>query len=180
MAILSDQWDKISSYARTLLISMLDPSVATPVPINVVAAHKGFYIIIVDNEGKQLVKEGFLAENIFNISESSAKVINGIHNKAKLTNIPLSQLKSSSFYFYLINNINYIANPTLWDEAKDGLFFMWGQDFKSILLPYEIKKIGGSKINVLDTLCSQCNLPSSLYKLPEGLVWRIDCDEHKS
>jgi hypothetical protein len=142
--------------------------------------HKGFYIGMVDAKDEDIVKKGLLQENLTNIVSSADTASQMVYDYLKLQNIPRSKVQTSTFYITIILDVQYVANPMSWDETKDGVYFMWGQDFKGFYLPYEIQRMNLSKIEVLDKLCSDVKIPSSLWKIPEGLCWALKCFSIKS
>ena len=79
-----------------------------------------------------------------------------------------------------VHDVIYLQNPLDWDEDKNGIYFQWGQKYKGFYLPNQIKKINSEnkKIKVLDKLvCHEVGLISNLWRMPEGLVYKIVCDE---
>jgi len=143
--------------------------------------HKGFYIGIIDSKEEEVVRTGIMHENLTNIVTSADTACQMVYDHCKLQNIPKSKIQTSTFYTTVITDVQYIADPRLWDETKDGIYFMWGQDFKGFYLPYEIQRMGLSKIEIWDHLLStQIKIASNLWKLPEGLCWRLSCISIKS
>jgi hypothetical protein len=176
------QWDGLANHARTKLVSLLDPA-ARFVPkgelhasLNV--AHKGFYIGIVDAEGEEVARVGFL-KDAQNVCDSADMVVTDLCSDLKAKSVPPSKIHTSSVYFTLITDVRYLPDPLAWDEENDGVYFMWGQDYRGLYLPYQIKRMGIPKIRVLDRLCSwEAGVASNLWRLPEGLVWRLACQTH--
>jgi len=142
--------------------------------------HKGFYIGMVDAKDEDIVKKGLLQENLTNIVSSADTASQMVYDYLKLQNIPRSKFQTSTIYITIVIDVQYIANPMSWDETKDGVYFMWGQDFKGFYLPYEIQRMNLSKIEVLDILLSSNKMPSSLWKIPESLIYRLVCFTIKS
>jgi len=171
------QWNKISNYIRSKITLEFDPSHLFQEDKNLRSeldvSHKGFYLSILDSEGNKVLKEGFLKESCMNVMDSMDIVLGNSIKKLKLDAVRLTKLQTSTFYFTVITDVIYISDPLRWDEKQDGIYFMWGGDYSSILLPFEIQKKSLSKIDTLDSLCSRANMPSSLWRLPEGLIWRL-------
>ena len=143
--------------------------------------HKGFYVDIIDAKDENVVKRGTLSEGLTNIVASVDNAIQMIYDFLKMHNIPRSKVQTSTFYITVILDVQYISNPMEWDETKDGVYFMWGQDFRALYLPHEIQRMNLSKIEILDRLCSlEAKVPSSLWKSPCGLIFRMSCFSFKS
>jgi hypothetical protein len=141
-------------------------------------AHKGFYVGMVDAEGEEACRTGFLKESQ-NICDSADIVVTNLHNDLKTQGISPSKIHTSSFHFTLVTDVRYISDPLSWDEEKDGVYFMWGQDYRGLYLPYQIKRMGIPKVKVLDRLCTwEAGVASNLWRLPCGLIWKIACQSH--
>lgn len=179
----TEQWNKLSGYCREKVISELDPSVIamdriSRAELNI--KHKGFYIGVIDPEDNELARSGFLksSENIKDSAEISIKQT--VENIRSL-GIPISKLHTSSFFFTLVSDVVYLENPLSWNEESEGIYFQWGQDFKGFYLPYQIKRMGIDKVEILDRLCSwESGVASNLWRLPEGLCWSIKCSSHQA
>lgn len=176
------QWDDLTNHCRSKLASLFDPAMPFAEQSDLHAAlnmpHKGFYIGAVDAEGVDVCRAGFLKEAA-NVCDSADVVTNNLFNDLKARNIPASKVHTSSFHFTLVTDVRYMADPLSWDEDTDGVYFMWGQDYRGLYLPYQIKRAGIPKVKVLDRLCTwEAGVASNLWRLPEGLVWRLACQSH--
>ena len=171
---------RIGNYCRFKLDSLFDPGLMftedTQFETDCQYDHKGLYVGVVDSSGNSILREGFLQDSQFNIKNSLDIIIKNLFNSAKQNNISREKLQTSTFHYSIINDCIYKADPLNWDENSDGVYFMWGQRFRAMYLPYEIKKLGLSKVDVLDRLCSfEAKVPSSLWRSPEGLIYQIKC-----
>jgi hypothetical protein len=179
-----NQWNKISSYCRSKVVSLFDPAIiAVPdskLRVETNMPHKGFYIGVVDPEGKELSRSGFLKESQ-NIFDSADIAVQQTFNDLKLTGITISNVQTSTFFFTLVTDVIYMPDPMQWQEDSDGVYFMWGQDYRGLYLPYQIKRLGVSKVEVMDRLCTwEAGVCSNLWRLPCGLVWRLPCHTRSS
>lgn len=172
------QWDKLINYVRTSVTSKFDSSIIVSdhnfnIPVN----HIGFFISIELANGDIVFRDGFLKANLTDIKSSSDIVINNIKSVLTAKNIKLSEIQGSTFYFTSVINQSYMADPLSWNENVDGVYFQWGQDYRGYYLPYEIRKMNIPKIEIMDRLCShQCNLVTNLWRLPEGLCFKLICE----
>jgi len=174
-------WPRIASYFKSKLDTLFDPAAVLVDDPLVDHDHKGFYVGVVDSLGKGILREGFMQEGLTNLRTSVDTVANALFSQAKDKNVSRDKLQSSTLYFYCVQNCTYIADPLAWDENVDGIYFMWGQKYRGLYLPYEIKQFGLTKTETLDRLCSQeVHVPSTLWRLPEGLCWKISCIEYIS
>lgn len=169
----------LGSHCRTKVVSLLDPSVVTALDNSLRASlnmtHKGFYVGVVDAEGKELARAGFLRASP-NIADSVDIVAAQMAEQLRAAGVSLSKVQTSTFFLTLVTDVTYIQDPTHWQEESDGIYFMWGQSYRGLYLPYQIKRMGASKVEVLDRLCTwEAGVASNLWRLPEGLVWRLTC-----
>ncbi len=72
----------------------------------------------------------------------------------KNASVPVTKVNTGTFYYTIITDVTYLPNPMQWNENTDGIYFMWGQDYRALYLPYQITKMNLSKIEVMDRLCS--------------------------
>lgn len=90
-----------------------------------------------------------------------------------------SKLQGTHLHLTVVKDAVYLEKPLEWDATKDGVFFMWGDKYRGMLLPFEIARIKADKVRILDRLCSyKAGVPSSLWRLPEGTVWALKCDSY--
>ncbi len=178
------QLENLSNHCRSKLTSLFDPAVPFAEQKNLHAElnfpHKGFYIGVVDAEGNDVCRSGFLKDAV-NVCDSADAVVSNLHNDLKAKNIPVSQVHSSSFYFTVVTDVRYMSDPLSWNEETDGVYFMWGQDYRGLYLPYQIKRAGIPKVKILDRLCTwEAGVASNLWRLPEGLCWVLSCQSHSA
>jgi len=174
----NNQWSSLSNHVRTKLNYYYDPAVQfveqADLREQIKIKHKGVYIGFEDGDGKYSAREGFLKEDLLDIVGGFDQATDLMYTKFRKDGIAVSKLHTGTFYFTIITDVKYLPNPTSWDEARDGVYFMWGQNYRALYLPYEIQKMGLSKIDVLDRLCSfSAKIPANLWKFPEGLIFRL-------
>jgi len=178
------QWQDVSNYSKSKLISLFDPTIIfaekKDLRTSMQMEYKGLYIYVEDSDGKKLSNKGFLQETADNVLNGIDTVIQNIFADLQSNNIPASKVKSGTCYFDLITSVDYMSDPLQWDEKKDGVYFMWGQEYFSIFLSHQIQKMGLSKIGILDRLCVSARLPSNLWKYPEGLCYKLVCSSYSS
>lgn len=180
--ILSDkQWKNIANHCRSKIVHLTDPTALfvenTNLREELEMPHKGFYIGIIDSSDNELMREGFLSEEPTNVLESADKVSQSIVNRLKDESISISKVKTSTFYFSVITDVVYLPDPLQWE--KEGIFFSWG-DYKSMLLPYEIKRMNAPKIEIMDKLTTGTGLFSSAWRNPVGLCWKLITQSYHS
>jgi len=179
----NNQLSKLSTHVRSKIIALYDPaSLFAPeegLKQDLQMKHKGFYIGVVSSDGKQLFHDGFLKEDLNYVIDSADIVSKNVYSELKSLNIDADQIKKSTFYFELVMDCIYMPDPLSWDENRDGVYFMWGQKYRGMYLPYQIRRMNVPKVEILDRLCSWvCGVPSSLWRLPEGLVFKLICQSH--
>lgn len=178
-----DQSVQLITVVKELLASLYDS--ASPVAENpslrsqLEMPHKGFFVGLVSGSGQDLGKSGFMKDDLSNIRNSADNATRSLFNELKSKNVTLEQIKSATFHICIVQDCVYLPDPLNWNESTDGIYFMWGQKYRGMYLPYEIRRMGMSKIDILDRLCShECSVASSLWRLPEGLVFRLACFSH--
>lgn len=138
--------------------------------------HKGFYIGII-KDGQEIAQQGFMSEDANDLLKSVDVVIKDLFEKLNNTNISKDIVRKSTFHLEIIKECKYIVNPLEWDEDKDGIYFMWGQDYSAMYLPYQVKLKNQNKIDLMDQLCCfEAKLPANLWRLPEGMCFRIESE----
>lgn len=174
------QQRELISYVRGRLVQNLDPAfVNSENELDINIAHRGFYVGIF-YESQELCRVGFLEENLNNIKNSADRIIPNIQTELQAKNVTVDILKKSEIYVTIVRECVYLPDPMTWDENSDGIYFMWGQKYRAMYLPYQIQQMGLSKVNTMDQLCShEAGVPSTLWKLPEGLIWRLGCQSFK-
>ena len=168
------------NHIRSKVVAGFDPATMfvenKDLPNALQLVHKGFYIGILSSTNEEVIREGFLKEDLQNVLESANIVIENVIRRLKQKSIPLSQIHTSSFHLTIVSDVVYIQNPTHWDENKDGVYFQWGQNYKALYLPYQIKRMNIPKIEIMDRLCGwEAGLAANLWRKPEGLVWKMTC-----
>jgi len=176
-------WPELANHFRTALAAKFDPTVLVPSNISLKTVtkelHKGLYIGVMDNNDQEVACEGFLEEKLQNVADSVARVLDPIHESLKRSGMNKNSAQTAAFHFTVVHDVVYIKDPREWNENTDGLFFQWGQEYKGIMLPYQIRKLNVPKTEVLDRLCSlKAGVASSLWRLPEGLVFRLISDSY--
>lgn len=184
MTLNDKQWRKVADYVRSSIGSQFDPGFMLKPDIEVtslVHPHQGFYIGVETPSGEHIAREGFLKENLKNIKESLDIVSRNVYSALVSKGFSLSDVQTSTFYFTLVLSNYYISDPLNWDENADGIYFMWGQDYRALYLPYQIKKMNVSKVEILDRLCChEAGVISNLWRVPEGLCFRIVAQSYTS
>ncbi len=183
MMLNKKQWDTLANHVRSKLTSLFDPGSMfaedTTLEKDSGLPHRGFYVGVIDSSGNEIMREGFLKEDCQNVKNSADLVVSNMFSKLQEGNIAVEKIKTSSFKFSIVLDCIYLLDPTSWDENKDGVYFMWGQEYKALYLPYQIQKMAVPKIEIMDRLCCwEAGLASNLWRTPEGLVFRLICDTH--
>lgn len=171
---------QLLSYVRSKIEHMYDPSFIFGEPKDLRSSfeipHKGFYIGVIDAQGNEILREGFLESQAKNILYSADNVVAVAFPQLQIKSLNISHFKTSLVHICVIHEVTYIPNPMNWDENEDGLFFQWGQKYKGFYLPYQIKRLNTHKIGVLDRLCGwECRLSSNLWRSESGLCWKLIC-----
>lgn len=138
--------------------------------------HHGIYVLIESATGDTLAREGYLQNSMQNYMDSVDTILNTCFNTLKSKNISYNKFASSRVVLTIVKSIQYIPDSLSWDENEDGVYMQWGQKYKALYLPYQIQKMGLSKIDTLDRLCAwETGLASSLWRVPEMLIYRLKC-----
>lgn len=169
----------IISYVRGKIIQSIDPTYmfVPPDGIDDDSFHKGLYIGLVNSKDKEICRAGFMKDGLKNIINSIEIAVAEAAGLLKSNNILRPEIETSTIFITIIKDCTYISHPLEWDDSTDGVCFQWGQKYKGVYVPYQIKKISESKINIMERLCSmEAGVPSNLWKLPEGLVYRLVCE----
>ncbi len=184
--LMPDQWGKMGIWAKDKMASYFDPTaiVKEDASLNEIKSdHKGFYIGLVDSSGTDIAREGFLKETtdgaLTDILDSAKNVLHSLFDSLKNKNIVKEKVFTSTFHLIEVQDCVYLPGKTTWDENKDGIFFMWGQDHRGLYLPYQIQTMNMGKTQILDRVCAwEAGVASSLWRNPEGLVWKLVCNSH--
>jgi hypothetical protein len=138
---------------------------------------KGLFFSVIDTDGSEAAREGLMSDEL-DVKILTQDISLKLSAKLKLIGYSYNKLQLSNFCLTFVNDVVYLKNPLEWDENKDGVYFQWGQKYRGFFLPNQIKKLQGSKIDILDRLlCHEIGLISNLWRMPEGLVFKIDCEQ---
>lgn len=174
------QWDDLVIYSKSKLVSLFDPASLfvekKGLRTNLTMPYKGLYISISDSGGETLGMNGFMQDKASNVLDGIDTIVQNLYTALSEKGVIASKVQTGTFNFTLVSAINYLQDPLQWDENKDGIFFQWGQNYQGIYLPHQIKKMGLTKVATLDRLCSwEVGVPSSLWRYPCGLIWKLSC-----
>ena len=176
----TETMNELYTYCKARLAQKFDPSL--PVSINIPSfdeSHKGLYLGLLSSSNKDLASSGFLQDNQSNVNLSLDRVIESFFAELRGKGISYNQIETGTLFLYLVKEVEYLPRPTEWDENKDGVYFMWGQEFRGLYLPYQIKQLACSKMEVLDRLLSwNIGIISNLWKLPEGLCFALKMESY--
>jgi len=181
----SMQWDEVVNHVRSKLDYYYDPALAfaenKELRDQLAFKHKGAYLGFEDSVGDKSFREGFLAEDALNVLESFDRLTDKMYSTMKSAGVPVTKVNTSTFYYTIISDVTYMPNPMQWNENRDGVYFMWGQDYRALYLPYQVSKMSLSKIEVMDRLCSwEAGVAANLWRYPEDLVYKLTCHSYKS
>ena len=177
----ADVFQNLANYCRNYIINAYNPtsSLAEPSGLrtSLMTKHKGLYVGIFSPKDEEICSEGILKEDLTDILDTGNLVCRKIFDALRAKNITESVFKTCQCNFALVKDIIYIMDSLDWNQAIDGIYMQWGQKYKGIYLPYQIKRMKVTKNVVMDRLCSwQCGIVSSCWKMPEGLTYKVVCD----
>lgn len=183
MKIADNTWARLASLLKNRLLAKYDPGILPPdvseISSKLSVRHQGCYISVYDSQNSKIVRAGFLKEGGQNILESATQVLEALHIELEAKGVSHKKLPSSSYNFVVVWDLVFIENPLAWDMNTDGIYLNWGDRYKGLYLPYEIKQMPITKAEVLNRLCSfQLGIPSNLWRLPEGMTYKILCDSY--
>jgi len=183
MKISQDIWLNLATLLKSQLLARYDPGTMVPdsskISSKLEMQHRGFYISVYDSKNEKIARSGFLREGCTNILESSVQALEGLHSELKARGIPHKKLLTSSYNFVAVWDLVFLENSLAWDDNADGIHLNWGDRYKGMYLPYEIKQMSATKIEVMNRLCSwELGIPSNLWRLPEMLTWKMLCDSY--
>lgn len=172
------QFNQLAVYFKNKIISSFDPAQMVREEDGfyeqMILSHIGLFVGVVNQNDQELCREGFLEENHTNLKDSADVVVNSLFSELKSRNIVVDVVRKSTFHLSIVTDCIYMADPIMWDENKDGVYFMWGQRYKGMYLPYQIRRLNMSKIDVMDRLCShEIGVVANLWRLPEGLCFKL-------
>lgn len=177
------QWGGIANHVRSKLDYFYDPSAGftedQELREQLNFKHKGVYLGF--DDGTNSFREGFLTEESPNVLESFDRLTDRMYTIMKNASIPPTKVHTGTISYTIITDVTYLPNPIQWNDNRDGIYFMWGQDYRALYLPYQIQKMNMNQIEVMDRLCSlEAGVCANLWRLPCGLVFRLTCFSHSS
>jgi len=183
MKIADNVWNRLASILKARLLAKYDPGVLAPdasdLSSKLAIEHQGFYVSVYDSEGNKISRVGFLRSNCKNVLDSANQALDALYTELEAKGISHKKLPSSSYNFAVVWDLVFIENSLAWDANTDGVYLTWGDKYKGMYLPYEIKQMSTTKVEVLNRLCSfTMGLPSNLWKLPEMITYRILSDSY--
>lgn len=174
---------KLSQYAKHYILAKYDPSTLIPTvdteSVEWKLDHKGLYVGIEDSSGNRIVRTGFLEEGCENVLSSLSRVLEAVYAELSTKGVSVKSVQTSTFYLTLVTDVIFISNPLGWNENEDGIYFSWGDKYKGLYLPYEIKHLSVKKTEIMNRLCSWiASVPGNLWRLPEGMCSRLVCSSY--
>jgi len=176
-----DIWNSFATLLKSQLLAKFNPAALVPSD-SVLASklqlpHKGFYGTVLDSANEEIATAGFLEDGQNDLIGSSHKVIEALYIELQTKGISEQRVLTGSFNFTVVWDALFINNGIDWNENEDGVTFEWGNKYKGMYLPWEIKKMTISKVEIMNRICSyRSGVPSNLWRLPEGIVHRLLCD----
>lgn len=126
-------------------------------------AHKGCFLAFENDKNEIVFEKQHLQDGLDNLTET---VISLCPQNSNITDVHKPIL-------CVVKDVKYIRNPLDWDIKKDGIYMQWGNRYQGCFMPYKIKSMGGDKIRILDKLSCSISLPSSLWRIPEALIFSV-------
>lgn len=168
----------ILNYVRSKLTHLFDPTNIFREEGNLRKScnlpHKGCYIGIIDAADNDILREGFMEPKNDNILDSVDICIENVFRKLKTLNFLLPQLTIASVIISIVEDCIYLPDPLQWDINNDGIWFQWGDKYRGLYLPYQIRRMNLRKVEILDRLVGyECQLACSCWRLPEGLCFGL-------
>jgi len=160
------EWQKVQSAIKS--------DSQFPVP-EIEENHEGAFLALIEPSGEIITKIKALGK-----ATSLTETVKNLITQLKEKNI--DNIKNLNINLCVIKEVNYLKNPMEWDMNKDGVCFQWGDRYIGFYMPYEVARIGGDKIRILDRLCSWKTEPAifgSAWRLPEGIVHSLKVDWYK-
>jgi AMMECR1 domain-containing protein len=176
-------WKTIDKYCRESIANRFNASnlISTVLP-TIEEPHHGFYIGLISASGKELGRGGVLRSvkaNTLDLSADIKDAVDNLYQTLKSSHVDENTAKVSSVFLTVLRGFEYIEDPMKWDDSKDGVYFAWGEKYRAFYLPYQIRLMAVSKIETMDRLCSfEAHVPANLWRLPEGMVYKILCESY--
>ena len=174
-------WRKLGQYAKHRILAKYDPSVLVP-PIDpdlpdLRTNHKGFYVGINDSSNAKVVRVGFLEEDNLNVLNSLDRVLEAVYAELSAKGVSSKVIQTSAFYLTLVLDVIFTNNGLGWDENEDGIYLSWGDRYKGLYLPYEVKQMSVKKTEIMNRLCSwETKIMSNAWRYPECMCSRLVAD----
>lgn len=183
MKLIESLQNKLLNLTKSKLLAKFDPSVLVLVETDIEEKlnlkHKGFYLGLIKPNGDILHQTGFLQDGQTNILESSIKAIDAMYIELQAQGISGKSIPTASFSITVVWDVIFDNNGLAWNENEDGIYFSWGDRYTGMYLPYEIKAMNISKVEIMNRLCSyKTGTASNLWRLPEGMCSRLICDSY--
>ena len=134
--------------------------------------HKGAFLALFDKKGDLIGEVKVLQDGLADLSETLRQLCKNAEEEKK-------RKECVAVHLCVIKGAIHIRNPLEWDASRDGVCFQWGNRYRGFLMPYEIALMGGDKIRIMDRLSSRMSLPSSLWKIPESMTFKIAVDWYR-
>lgn len=183
MKIPETKWTQLANLLKARLLAKYEPETLVPEAGDISSVldipHRGFYISVYGSGNDKLARVGFLQKGCSNVLDSAMKALQGMHTELEAKGISNKKLLTSSYNFAAIWDLVFIENALTWDANVDGIYFSWGDRYKGMYLPYEIGQMATTKPEILNRVCSwEAGVPSNLWRLPEGMVFKILADSY--
>ncbi len=174
-------WQEVISYTRQQFLAKYDPTAIVADGGNLSSKldipHKGFYLTVDNSSNEEIVQIGFLQEDLTNVFDSLNKTIEAVYTELKSKSIAINAIQTGTIHLTTVLDVQFIENGLDWDVNENGIYFNWGDRYKGLYLPCQIKKMAVRKHEIMNRLCSyQCSIASNLWRLPEGVCHRLICD----
>lgn len=177
----NEQWQKVSDYTRESLLRIADPSLpqTSVFPEALSVKHRGFFLGLISPKGDDIAREGFLFDDTNDLRGSVDRAIIAFAAALESQKIAMNAIQAGTLQLCLICEIVFIKEPLNWDDSKDGVYFSWGDRYKGLYLPYQIRRSDSTKIEIMEKLCSyQAHVPSNLWQYPCGMVYKLVAESY--
>lgn len=134
--------------------------------------HVGFFISLESSTNSRPDRIGFLRKGQNDAYESMVNTIKQLYGFLCQNGKTENQFAISRLWTTIIYDVVPIRNPLEWEPGVDGVYLQFGDKYRGFYLPYETENL--KRQDVLDRLATwELNIPSDVWKLPEGIVFRI-------